>query len=139
MFDCAKELVNLVPEELLKNTIGQFPAETVLVPIPLYWLRRLWRGFNQSEVLGILMAKKLGVDLRTDLIRRVRKTKPQVELKGKKRKENVAGAFRINKAVLPFAIILFDDVWTTGTTLRTCGATLKRAGVKFVWGMTLAR
>jgi len=139
MFDCAKELVNLIPEELLKNTIKQFSMEKVIVPVPLYWLRRLWRGFNQAEVLGRLMAKKIGVNVRTDLVRRVKKTRPQAELKGKNRKENVAGAFRINPEPVPSRVLLFDDVWTTGATLRTCGVTLKRAGVKFVWGLTLAR
>lgn len=37
------------------------------------------------------------------------------------------------------SILLIDDVWTTGATMRTCGNFLKRAGAKFVWGLTIAR
>lgn len=41
--------------------------------------------------------------------------------------------------VIPSNLILFDDVWTTGSTLKACCKTLKQAGVKWVWGMTFAR
>ena len=118
--------------------------ETILTPVPLHWRRMAWRGFNQSEVLGKLIAQKLNIQFVSDLLIRKKYTQPQVKLKGKERKENIQGAFIINPhypklAISHWELIIFDDVWTTGATLKTCGKVLKEAGAKKVWGMTLAR
>ena len=52
-----------------------------LVPIPLHWTRKNWRGFNQAELLGEMIAKKLGIDFLADLLIRTKNTKPQSKLK----------------------------------------------------------
>lgn len=119
-------------------------ADYVLISVPLHQSRFNWRGFNQAEILGKMIAEKLEISFVPNLLIRKRATKPQVELKGKERKENIIGAFAVNPRYSDIChpasdILLFDDVWTTGTTLRTCGRVLKEAGVKRVWGLTLAR
>lgn len=116
----------------------------LLVPVPLHWRRLNWRGFNQSEVLGKLMSARLKTRFAPDLLIRKKYTQPQVKLKGKERKENIQDAFIINPRYQKLEIgywelVIFDDVWTTGATLKTCGQVLKEAGAKKVWGMTLAR
>jgi len=115
----------------------------VLTPVPLHWRRENWRGFNQSEVLGKLIAQKLGVKFMPDLLIRTKFTKPQVELRGKGRQENIQDAFEVNShslfAIRHLNILIFDDVWTTGATLKSCGKVLKQARARKVWGMTLAR
>ncbi|MFH0863755.1 MAG: ComF family protein [Candidatus Gottesmanbacteria bacterium] len=115
----------------------------ILVPVPLHWRRENWRGFNQSEVLGKILAQKLDVKFIPDLLIRKKFTQPQVELKGDERQKNIQNAFTLNHnssfIIHNSNIIVFDDVWTTGSTLRSCGRVLKEAGVKKVWGMTLAR
>lgn len=56
------------------------------------------------------------------------------------RRDNVAGAFAVRpRSTLPSRVLLVDDVWTTGATMRECSKVLKRAGVKTVWGVTLLR
>ncbi|MFZ5365855.1 MAG: ComF family protein [Patescibacteria group bacterium] len=114
-----------------------------LVPIPLHPRREKWRGFNQSALLGKMIAKNLNLDFAPDLIKRIKNTKPQIKLKEKERKENIKGAFRVSPtshfALLTSPLILFDDVWTSGATLKEAGEVLKRAGAKKVWGLTLAR
>jgi len=117
--------------------------EVVLVPIPLHSRRLRWRGFNQAELLGGLIAKNLGIKFGPDLLLRIKDTKPQVELDKKSRRQNIRHAFVLNKN-LKFKIknlrfILFDDVWTSGATLREAGKVLKRNGARKVWGLTLAR
>ena len=102
------------------------------------------RGFNQAEVLGKLLARRLHIPLRTDILRRVKKTTPQVEMKDRKeRLRNMKNIFEINPATIEQwnnkTIILFDDVFTTGATMRAAGETLKRAGAKRVWALTMAR
>jgi competence protein ComFC len=112
----------------------------VAVPVPLHKSRENWRGFNQSALLAGLFASKLGLNY-ADSLKRIRKTKPQVGLEAYKRRENIKGAFILNKnfPIKDLNILLIDDVWTTGSTLRECGNILKRRGVKSVWALTLAR
>lgn len=115
----------------------------ILVPVPLHPRRERQRGFNQAELLGRPLAKELGWQVQTDLLKRHQYTKPQVRLQGKARRQNIKGAFQVNQNFRSMAfcskLIVFDDVWTTGSTLRECGSVLKRAGAKKVWGLTLAR
>jgi competence protein ComFC len=111
----------------------------IIVPIPLYRRRKNWRGFNQSEELGQRVAKSLGFNFTSDLLIKTSKTLPQARLSKKERKENIKGIFEINKKVLLAKYYLFDDVWTTGSTMKEAAKVLKKAGAKEVWGVTLAR
>lgn len=113
----------------------------VVIPVPLHWWKQNNRGFNQASLLGQILSKRLGLDY-YEALKRVRFTKSQVKLKEHQRKENIKGAFAIspNCNLSPVTcVLLIDDVWTTGSTLRECGYILKRAGAKKVWALTLAR
>lgn len=113
----------------------------VVVPVPLHFWKANNRGFNQSSLIGQILSKKLGLDY-CDGLKRIRYTKPQFKLKGRERHQNIRGAFEISKPYTlnpsPY-VLLLDDVWTTGSTLRECCYVLKRAGAKKVWAITLAR
>jgi ComF family protein len=91
---------------------------TIFIPIPLHPTRKRWRGFNQAELLGRMIALNLDLTFLSDLLVRVKKTKPQVELKKEERKKNIKGAFKLNPDYQPlitdYQFILFDDVWTSG-------------------------
>lgn len=139
--DLAKEFISLISPSIL-STINYQPS-TILIPIPLHPSRLRFRGFNQAEVLGKLLAKRLNIPINTNILKRTRKTTPQVEMKDrKKRLKNMEGVFSIYK--LPTTnyqqttIFLFDDVFTTGATLCAAANVLKRAGVKQVWGIVMA-
>jgi len=120
-----------------KLFLGKNP---VVIGVPLYWRRQNWRGFNQAEVIGEIVAKRCGLRMIINGIRRVKTTKPQVKLKKEQRRLNVRGVFEVNKDVdLGKRVILIDDVWTTGATIREIGKQLKRMGVQEVWGLTLAK
>ena len=127
----------------IKNYTGFMPQEVVLVPIPLYWLRGNWRGFNQVEAVGKGIASSLGWKFASDLLIRKKSAKPQAELKGEQRMRNIKGVFALNPHYSSFmihnTIILFDDVWTTGSTLKEAAKVLKRAGINNLWALTLAR
>lgn len=111
-----------------------------VMPVPLHWTRQNKRGYNQSALLGKLLAKKMGLEYK-DLLKRTRPTKPQVGLDSYQRKQNIRNAFALkSKDQRPMTnILLVDDVWTTGSTLRECCYVLKRGGAKSVWAITLAR
>ncbi len=111
-----------------------------IVPVPLHWSRRNWRGFNQSALLGQLLAKNLDITF-SDCLTRTRPTTPQTKLERSARRQNIKNAFELAVSGRPLAesVLLIDDVWTTGSTLRECAYVLKRSGAKQVWALTLAR
>lgn len=112
----------------------------VVIPVPLHWWRSNNRGFNQASLFGQLLSKKLGL-VYCDSLKRIRYTKPQVSLKGYDRHQNIRDAFSLDSRFLTLDsnILLLDDVWTTGSTLKECCFVLKRAGAKKIWALTLAR
>lgn len=142
--DLTKEFVDLISASSLQLTTHD-PQPITLVPIPLHPSRQKFRGFNQTEVLGRLLAAKLKISVKTNILKRIKKTVPQVEMKDrKKRLINMADVFSVNNLNLTMkqcnneTIFLFDDVFTTGATLRSATNILKRAGAKSVWGIVMA-
>lgn len=95
----------------------------VFVPIPLHFFRQNWRGFNQASLLGRSIAKKLNLPYVDDLLIRSRHTPPQTSQKNKSfRLKNLSSAFSLAKAPLSSNILLFDDVLTTGATLKNAAS-----------------
>lgn len=110
----------------------------ILVPVPLHWRRRLKRGYNQSYLLAqkVKTADKI---VSTDLVR-IRHTQQQWDLNPAQRRRNVRGAFAVREGH-PFAdraVLLVDDISTSGATLSECAKTLKLAGAKAVFTAVLA-
>ena len=145
--DIADELSEIVANQLktykpLSNKTPAWSQEKLtIVPISLHWKRENWRGFNQSEELGKRIAGKMGWDFKNLLIR-AKPTVHQVGLKGKARRENVKGVFSLSPsapAPPPPNVLLFDAVWTTGATMKEAAKVLKKAGIRPIWCLTLAR
>ena len=114
-------------------------AFDAIVPAPLHGARHRVRGYNQAERIARVLGSEIGVPVRTDLVRRVRATRPQVGLDGEMRRNNLKAAFRANeRAVAGLAVLLVDDVSTTGATFRECAKVLKTAGAKAVYCLSLA-
>lgn len=111
-----------------------------VIPVPLHWLRRLKRGFNQAEVIARPLAKHLSVPLCHALTRR-RATAPQTGLPRSERRNNLAGVFRPAKprTILGRRVLLVDDVFTTGATVRAAASVLREAGAEVVYALTVAR
>jgi ComF family protein len=112
----------------------------LVVPMPMHWRKRWERGFNQAELLAAPLARLYGIKL-SRCLRRSRYTKAQASLGQRERLENLANSFSVhNRAALAGKrILLVDDVFTTGATLRAATAALKDAGVSHVSALTLAR
>lgn len=112
-----------------------------VVPIPLHFLRRASRGFNQSEVLARELVRTYGRPIESHLLKRTFGGTSQASVDDKaKRAANVSGMFRATRRLaLGTPIVLVDDVATTGSTLRDCARALKAAGAARVCGVTLLR
>jgi ComF family protein len=120
-----------------------FPGSTydAIIPVPLHRERLMRREFNQAAVIARGLARHLGVPMMARLLVRVRSTRPQVELSGSERRQNVRQAFAVtNAAALEHKrLLVVDDVFTTGATLGEVARTLKGAGAARVDVFALAR
>ena len=112
----------------------------VVVPMPLHWMKRFRRGFNQSMLLAQEISRRWNAPVRA-IVRRRRSTSPQAGLTNAKRRANVQGAFAIKNGVRldGLRVLLIDDVVTTGSTASACARVLKRAGAAHVTVLALAR
>lgn len=113
----------------------------LIVPVPLYWWRRVRRGFNQAEALAGVLAKRLEVPVRPRLVRRTRNTQPQADLSRAERLANVRGAFRASgrRRLDGARVAIIDDILTTGATCSEVARALKRAGASRVIAVVLAK
>lgn len=122
-----------------------FENNYLIVPVPLHNRRKRERGFNQSEVIAdkiIKQAQKQNINLQKDFknFKRVRYTKQQAKLTKKERKYNLTEAFIwIGGDLTDQRIILVDDVYTSGSTMKECALVLRQNGAKCIWGMVLAK
>lgn len=110
---------------------------TLITAAPLHASRQKERGYNQAALLAERIARAAGAPFRGEIIWRVRATRPQVGLNARERRENMANAFAA-RDVAGESIVIVDDVYTTGATLRACAEALRSAGAGCVWGLTVA-
>lgn len=142
--EVGKELSNCFIAALkTQYTIYNILNTPVLVPIPIHWHRENVRGFNQSEEIGKLVTAEMGWGFNSDILVKKKSTSSQAQLSVEDRKKNLQGVFSVSPdhlTIQPFShVILFDDVFTTGSTLKEAAKVLKHAGVKKIWGLTIAR
>jgi len=112
-----------------------------IIPVPLHPKRKQERGFNQAEVIARELGRAKGLPVLSRTLRRVRNIPAQTSLEADARRRNVSGAFAVRRpaALKGLAVLLVDDVYTTGSTVKECCRTLRRAGVRSVRVLTLAR
>ena len=125
----------------MKRPLGELSEDALLVPVPLHrW--RLWsRGFNQAALIAQAIARGAGRPVAVDLLRRKRATPKLKGMSVSERRKAVNGAFalRDGQSVKGRAIILVDDVFTTGSTASACAKLLKRHGAASVELIAWAR
>jgi len=116
----------------------RLPPETIICPIPLSKRKMRVRGFNQSEVLS----KQINSFNTIRLLDKVKDVKAQATLDGQQRRQNLMGSFVMNPKITiekSRAVLLVDDVFTTGSTLNEGAKALKLSGFKTVYGYTFAK
>ena len=115
----------------LKGT-SHFADVDLVTCVPLHWTRRWQRGYNQAEIIAREVWRGMpGVRFEPRLLKRVRRTRSQAHLSEERKALNVEGAFAFNKSVGRLAdvrhVLIFDDVFTTGSTLAACCRVLQHA------------
>lgn len=132
-------LARVMATQMARVGAGWFGPDALIVPVPLHrW--RLWeRGYNQAALIGRALAGRTGAAFSVDALVRTRSTAASGGMGRAERFANVAGAFRVARPVADRAVLLVDDVLTTGATAHACATALKAAGAKGVNLLTFAR
>lgn len=116
-------------------------ANTSITYVPMHRKKEKLRGFNQAAIIASELARITRKEVLPTL-EKTSDTKAQVDLTKEERLHNVKDVFTLSYAPELRTIekmVLVDDVWTTGATMRECCKVLKSAGVQQVWGFSLAR
>jgi ComF family protein len=116
------------------------PPELV-VPVPMHWWKRLFRGTNAAETLARSLAGAARLPFAADLVRCRKYTQTQSLLTGPERKANVKGAYAASRSydISGARILLVDDVITTGATCDSAARVLLKAGAAEVYAVSVAR
>lgn len=115
----------------------------IVVPIPMHAEKQRERGFNQAELLASAFCAQTGLQLVKHGLVRQRPTAPQFGLGPEARQQNLAGAFALGKPFLhrrpQQPILLLDDIYTTGTTVKVAATELRRHRVSVCGVAAIAR
>lgn len=96
-----------------------------------------YRGYNQAALFGRALSEKMDIPCIPRLMIRVKDTRPQKELNGRERENNVKNAFQSPDNVVKYKrILIVDDIYTTGSTVEAVAERLKEAGAEQVYVLT---
>jgi ComF family protein len=138
----------------LARPLGQYLAQTwltanqgstgcTIVPIPLHTSRQKQRGFNQADLLAKHFCELTRLPLESAGLERSQETTAQFKLSATEREQNLAEAFRVGKAFLKKPpsnpVLLLDDIYTTGATIKSAAQALRRRGIRVQGVIVLAR
>jgi len=143
-YNFIKELANFLARLMIIKfnyllTIYPELKQAIILPVPLHKKRKSWRGFNQAELLAKVLANNFAMQMETDVLKRIKNIKPQVNLKSFEREKNISGAFGVTGIVKSKMFLLIDDVMTTGSTMNECARVLKSVGAEKIYGLAVAR
>lgn len=134
----------LIDAYLDKHPIILSLQNSIIIPIPLHPKKERERGFNQAEIIGQIISAKIGIKIESDILKRVKNTKPQAHFaKTEERARNINQAFQATEGVREKIsgknIVLIDDVYTSGSTVKEAIKILKENGAKKITIFVLAK
>ena len=120
---------------------GVADAIDCVVPVPMHWLRRFNRGYNQSELLAQWVARSLGKPYLRRALSRPVHTRIIARTKGglRRRQRSAQSSYRPGRdAVAGKTVLLVDDILTSGSTLRVCVSIVRQMGAAGVYTVVAA-
>ena len=136
-------LSNMFSQIILKNKklCRNLKFYDIIIPVPMYKIKKQKRGYNQTELITKKIAKNLELQEDSKVLLKIKNTRTQSKLNEKQRYENIKNVFYIkdNEKIKNKNIILFDDIITTGATINECAKILKQNGAKKVTVLAIAK
>jgi ComF family protein len=134
------ELAAYMHKSLARDDALWWEVDAV-VPVPLHKHRERERGFNQSFELARYLAKAKGIKMLNHVLVKKVNVPPQSSLPAEQRQINNRGAYQVRcpEKIKDQILLLVDDVYTTGATVKECSLVLKKAGARDVRVVTLAQ
>jgi len=128
----------LLGKELSKK--NWFPNIELIIPVPIHYIKKLSRGYNQSDKICEGIQKVTNKNYYPKVVKRKKFTQTQTLLTISERIKNVSGAFKVRdvKKIRNKTILIVDDVFTTGSTVNELAKTLLNSGAKVIFLATLA-
>jgi len=126
----AKILGVLLIKTITEKHNSSFPFPELIIPVPLHYKRLRKRGFNQALEIAKPIARRLDIPIGSQLVSRIKSTKPQSLTLAKDRKKNIKGAFIIKDKIRAKHIAIVDDLVTTGNTVAELSRLLRKNGVE---------
>lgn len=137
-------LYKIFSKIIIKNTkiCGILKKYDIIIPVPIHKKRKKQRGYNQTALIAREMATYID-ELRCEetVVEKIKHTLPQSTLKKEQRKQNVQNVYKVKKKqkIEHKRIILFDDIYTTGSTVNSVAKILKENGAKEILVLTIAK
>lgn len=138
--ELAIPLGQLLAQSWLQTAIHQEIQKPAIVPIPLHAKKQQQRGFNQAELIARAFCKVTGYPLYAQGLQRIRATEALFNLSPTQREQAIAQAFELGKNFRPKApVLLIDDIYTTGATVRSSIQVLHRHGIRVMGVAVVAK
>ena len=124
-----------------KKICGFLKSYDIIIPVPIHKKKKHIRGYNQTELIACEIARKLKIKKSKNILIKQINTRSQSELSKQDRKKNVKGVFKVinQEKIINKKILVFDDIYTTGSTVHECSKILKEAGASKVGVLTIAK
>ena len=114
-------------------------SKVSVIPIPLHRSKMKERGFNQTEKIARGFCQLTKYSLDTQTLIRVKKTQAMFGLSPQERIDNLQSAFKLNKKLPKDPVLLLDDIYTMGTTVKECAEILRRNKVEVIGSIVVAK
>lgn len=116
----------------------------IIIPVPIHRKRKLLRGYNQTELIAKALVKKLGnITYSTKVLIKTKNNSKQSTLSKIERAKNVLNAYEFNKKevdkIYNKKILIFDDIYTTGNTVKECAKIINNFNPKSIGIVTIAK
>lgn len=129
----ARPLGHWLAQTWLKSPVGTQAKKLTVVPIPLHAVKLKKRGYNQAELIAQSFCDVTGYKQQPFGLERMRETEAQFGLSVQAREQNLTDALKIGKSFQKSPptspVLLVDDIYTTGATVRSAAQALQKRGI----------
>jgi ComF family protein len=129
----ARPMGQWLAQDWLHSTVATSAQKFTVIPIPLHSSKLQKRGYNQAQLIAQRFCEVTGYQHQPKILERFRETEAQFGLSQSEREQNLANAFVVGKSTQKISsispVLLVDDIYTTGATIRSAAQTLRNRGI----------